>query len=275
MPLESKKPLVVCPRCGRLGRREVFRRYLPSGRVLEYVRVYHGKVKKVDPQTGRVYWSADVCHLGPRHLYGVVPESWGKPGAGRGVPLPVRLLHITNLESIHFPTVIDRAVRLLSQVADFSKPYPEVLGRWAEQLEEVAEHFDEIRDFAAMKAEEVRLHLLLARERGETAQGPRVAEPLPVKLPAARETGLRELTEDELRLLRIAKGLTALGPQDEFALKKKVQRVASLARRGLLPEPRREEVPLLEEEEEKEEVAETAAAEATAAPAPSRPASGR
>jgi hypothetical protein len=266
--LESKKPLVICPRCGRLGRREIFRRYLPSGRTLEYIRIYHGKVKKVDPQTGRVYWSADVCHLGPRHLYGVVPESWGKPGAGRGVPLPVRLLHITNLESIHFPTVIDRAVRLLSQVADFSKPYPEALGRWAEQLEEIAERFDDIRDYAAMKAEEVRLHLLLARGRGE---GSRVeAQPLPIKLPAARETGLRELTEDELRLLRIVKGLTALGPQDEFALKRKVQRVASLARRGLLPEPKREEVPPLEEEGEKEGVAEAAAAEATAARAPSQ-----
>jgi hypothetical protein len=169
--------------------------------------------------------------------------------------------------------VIDRAVRLLAQVADFSKPYPEVLGRWAEQLEEVAEHFDGIRDYAAMKAEEVRLHLLLARELGEAGQGPRVeAEPLPIKLPAGRETGLKELTEDELRLLRIVKGLTALGPQDEFALKRKVQRVASLARRGLLPEPRREEVPPLEEEGEKEGVAEGAAAEATAARAPSRPA---
>jgi len=274
VPLESKKPLVVCPRCGRLGRREIFRRYLPNGRVLEYVRVYHGKVKKVD-QTGRAYWSADVCHLGPRHLYGVVPESWGKPGAGRGVPLPVRLMHITNLESIHFPTVIDRAVRLLSQVADFSKPYPEVLGRWAEQLAEIAENFDAVRDYAAMKAEEVRLHLLLAR--GEAARGPRVeAEPLPIKLPGVRETGLRELTEDELRLLRITKGLTALGPQDEFALKKKVQWVASLARRGLLPEPKREEVPLLEEEKEKEgEMPAEAAAGATAARAPSQKASGR
>jgi hypothetical protein len=262
VPLESKKPLVVCPRCGRLGRREVFRRYL-SGRVLEYVRVYHGKVKKVDPQTGRVYWSAEVCHLGPRHLYGVVPDSWGKPGAGRGVPLPVRLLHITNLESIHFPTVIDRAVRLLSQVADYSKRYPELLGRWAAQLDEIA-HFDEIRAFAAMKAEEARLHLLLAQR----SDAPRVeTEPLPIKLPAARETGLKELTEDELRLLRIMKG--ALGPQDEFALKKKVQRMASLARRGLLPEPKREEVPPLEEEE-KEGVAEATAAEATAARAPSQ-----
>jgi hypothetical protein len=274
MPPESKKPLVVCPRCGRLGRREVFRRYLPNGRVLEYVRVYHGKVKKVDPQTGRTYWSADVCHLGPLHLYGVT-ESWGKPGAGRGVPLPVRLLHITNLESIHFPTVIDRAVLLLSQVADLSKRYPEVLGRWVSQLEEIAENFDSVRDFAAMKAEEARLHLLLARE-GE----PRVeAEPLPIKLPAAREAGLKELTEDELRLLRIVKGLTALGVQDEFALKKKVQEVASLARRGLLPEPKREEAPPLEEapalteEEKKGEV--EAAAEATAARAPSRKASGR
>jgi hypothetical protein len=258
----------VCPRCGRLGRREIFRRYLPNGRVLEYVRVYHGKVKKADPRTGRVYWSADVCHLGPLHLYGVVPESWGKPGAGRGVPLPVRLLHITNLESIHFPTVIDRAVLLLSQVADLSKRYPEVLGRWARQLEEIAENFDEIKDFAAMKAEEARLHLLLA-QRGLQRAEP-LAEPLPAKLPAAREAGHRELTEDELRLLRIVKGLTALGPQDEFALKKKVQWVASLARRGLLPEPKREEVPLLEEEEEKEGVAEAAAAEATAARAPSQ-----
>ena len=267
MPLESKKPLVICPRCGRLGRREVFRRYLPNGRVLEYVRVYHGKVKKVDPQTGRTYWSADVCHLGPLHLYGVVPESWGKPGAGRGVPLPVRLLHITNLESIHFPTVIDRAVRLLSQVADYSKPYPEVLGRWAAQLAEIAENFDAVRDYAAMKAEEVRLHLLLTQRRE-----PRVeAQPLPIKLPGVRETGLRELTEDELTLLRIVKGLTALGPQDEYALKRRVQRVASLARRRLLPAETREEVPMLEEEREKEGVAE-AAETATAARAPSRPA---
>jgi hypothetical protein len=177
------------------------------------------------------------------------------------------LLHITNLESIHFPTVIDRAVRLLSQVADYSKPYPEVLGRWAEQLEEIAERFDSVRDFAAMKAEEVRLHLLLAQR----SAAPKVeTEPLPLRLPTVRETGLRELTEDELRLLRIVKGLTALGPQDEFALKRKVQRVASLARRGLLPEPRREEAPPLEEEKEKEGVAEVAAAEATAARAPSQ-----
>ena len=186
----------------------------------------------------------------------------------------MRLLHITNLESIHFPTVIDRAVLLLSQVADFSKRYPEVLGRWAEQLEEIAENFDSVRDFAAMKAEEVRLHLLLAQRGQQRAEPLPLAEPLPVKLPAAREAGHRELTEDELRLLRIVKGLTALGVQDEFALKKKVQRVASLARRGLLPEPKKEEVPLLEEEE-KEGVAEAAAAETTAARAPSQKASGR
>lgn len=213
---------VICPRCGREGLRFVYRRYV-NGKVYEYVRVEHGKW--FDPERGK--WVHDMCHLGPLHYYGY-PRG---EGTGRGVPLPVKLMHITNLESIDFSDVVDRATHLLIQVADFSARArsPELIRRWMQQLERIAESADALGEAAGEKA--VELMFLVARAQA-AIERKYASEPLPIALPKLRSLeGARAATEDELLLLRITKGVRALSPKDAFSLETRLKEVARKLRK--------------------------------------------